>query len=103
MIGAALAAAGAASVARLWPHIAAWPSSVQGLGLAYLGGWEAGVQRLGAGLLDAAVDTLAVMAGALVAWGLWAHRRGLVRGAAGALAVVLAVGVWRRRKGGDDA
>ena len=102
MIGAVLASAGAALVARLWPSMLAWPSSVQVLVAGYAGLWEGAVQRLGAGWLDAAVDTLAVATGALVAWGLWANRRRLVRSAAAVLAVVLAVGVWRRRKGGGD-
>jgi hypothetical protein len=103
MIGAVLASAGAALFARLWPSMLAWPSSVQVLTIGYAGLWEGAVQRLGAGLADAAVDTVAVAGGALVAWGLWAHRRGMVRRASVALAVVLAVGVWRRRKGGGDA
>lgn len=75
MIGAVLASAGSALVARLWPSMLAWPSSVQILTIGYAGLWEGAVQRLGAGLADAAVDTVAVAGGALVAWGLWAHRR----------------------------
>jgi hypothetical protein len=91
LIGAALAA--------LFAAVMAWRVAVPGVSLGYAVAWEGAAQRLGAGLLDAAVDSLAVACGALMAWGLWRHRWRLIGGPGAALAAVLALGVWRRRKG----
>lgn len=91
-------------VALIAPVLARWtallplPSAVQIVTAVYAVVWEGLVQQLGAGWLDAAVDTAAVVCGALIAWGAWSH---LGRKIAAALLVLLAVGgagVWRRRK-----
>lgn len=91
LIGAVLAA--------LFAAVLAWRVAVPGVSLGYAVAWEGAAQRLGAGLLDAAVDGLAVACGALMAWGLWRHRWRLIGGPGAVLAAVLALGVWRRRKG----
>lgn len=65
--------------------------------VAYLVAWEAGVQRLGAGLLDALTDAAAVTAGAVYAVAVWAPHRWA---ALVLFAVILAGGVWRRRRVG---
>jgi hypothetical protein len=96
-LGLTLTALVAPALAR-WTAMLPLPSAVQIVSLVYAVGWEGLVQQLGAGLLDAAVDTLAVVCGALIAWGAWSH---LGRKIAAALLVLLAVGgagVWRRRK-----
>lgn len=105
LIGAVLVAGLAWALARWSAGLLPWPSALQIVSLGYAVTWEGLAQRLGAGLLDAAVDSAAVTLGGLLAWGLWAHRLRLIRGGAGVLALILAVGVWRRRKksGGGDA
>lgn len=71
----------------------AWVASVILYGL----GWEGAVQRFGAGLGDAAVDTFAVAAGGLIGWLAW-DRRGFLLGAVFAIfAVVAAIGVRGRK------
>ena len=59
--------------------------------------WEGAVQRFGAGLVDAAVDTVAVACGGAV--GLWAWRRNGLGVAAGiiALSAVAWAGVRKRQ------
>jgi len=59
--------------------------------------WEVGVQRLGAGMLDAEVDTFGVMAGAVIGMALWRHSRALGAAMLACLAVVAAWGVRRRK------
>lgn len=105
LIGAVLVAVLAWALARWVASLLPWPSALQIVSGGYVVGWEGAAQRLGAGWLDAAVDSAAVTLGGLLAWGLWAHRLRLIRGGAGVLAVILAVGVWRRRgkSGGKDA
>jgi hypothetical protein len=96
-LGLTLTALVAPALAR-WTAMLPLPSAVQIVTMVYAVLWEGVIQRLGAGLLDAAVDTLAVVCGALIAWGAWSH---LGRKIAAALLVLLAVGwagVRRRRK-----
>jgi hypothetical protein len=61
----------------------------------YLVAWEGFVQRYGAGLMDAAVDTFAVASGGLLGLFLW--RRAGVR-AAGVLALA-GLALWRGVRG----
>lgn len=89
-IGGALAGAGAALGLG-------WLRAAAGLAVAYGGLWEGLAQRLGAGLVDAAVDTAAVTGGALIAWGIWAHRARVILPPALVLSAVLTLGIWRRR------
>lgn len=95
-IGAVLAGLAAWAFAALTDMLP-WPSGVQLVVIGYGAGWEGAVQRLGAGLADAAVDTLAVAVGAVAAWGLWSQRRRMAAGAVAVLVVVGAAGIWRRR------
>lgn len=74
-------------------------ASFYAVSIAYFFGWEIGVQRVGAGWADAIIDTIAFSYGALMAWGLWAHRAKLVGLSVAVLAAVGLAGVWRRRDG----
>jgi hypothetical protein len=65
--------------------------------LAYGGVWEGWAQMLGAGLMDAAVDTFAVAVGGALGVLAW-HRRAVAMTAViGLAAIVVAMGVRARR------
>ena len=98
-LGVALTGIVAAVIDRIGRE---WIDHAGGLALAivtvgYAGLWEGAVQRFGAGLGDAAVDTVAVLCGGAV--GLWAWRRNGLGVAAGilALSAVAVAGVRKRR------
>ena len=63
----------------------------------YAVAWEGLVQRYGAGLLDAGVDTLAVAMGGLAGLSAWLRRGALVAVSLAVTAGVAVAGVWRRR------
>lgn len=63
----------------------------------YAVAWEGLVQRYGAGLLDAGVDTLAVAMGGLAGLSAWLRRGALVAASLVVTAGVAVAGVWRRR------
>ena len=63
----------------------------------YAVGWEGLVQRYGAGLTDAAVDTIAVAMGGLAGLSAWLRRGALVALSLVVTAGVAVAGVWRRR------
>ena len=89
-IGLALVAAVAWASGRMW--LSFWIVSA-----VYLICWEGGVQRFGAGGVDALVDTFAVMAGGLAGIAAWGRKGGAVAAALTLMAWVLAGGIWRRR------
>lgn len=72
-----------------------WAASVAWIG--YLLAWEGGVQRFGAGLLDAFVDAAGVSAGVAYAVGTFFAWPGYRWAALALFAVVLVGGVWRRK------
>jgi len=59
--------------------------------------WEMGLQQLGAGWLDAAIDTVAVACGGLAGVSAWARQRVALVVAFVVMASVAAAGVWNRR------
>lgn len=68
------------------------------LAVLYGAGWEGLVQGYGAGLMDAAVDTVAVVCGGVAAWAAWHRRARLISLALGIMVAVAALGIHRRRK-----
>ncbi|MFN4091240.1 MAG: hypothetical protein ACK4QW_19660, partial [Alphaproteobacteria bacterium] len=98
-IGLVLTGAGAAALSRLEPGVPR--TGLHALGLVsalYLVGWEWAVQRFGAGLADALLDTAMIATGGAI--GLLAWRRDGRRLAAVIVAAGLAVthGIRSRRK-----
>lgn len=67
------------------------------VGVVYFFGWEGLWQRYGAGMWDALADTAFMAIGGLLGVSAWARKGGRVALAMGAAAVMLAVGVWRRK------
>lgn len=65
----------------------AWALTTAAYGLV----WEGVVQQLGAGIADAAVDTLAVALGGLIGVAAWERRGGLI----GAAVVVALGALWK--------
>lgn len=92
-------------VMAIWSR-SAWDSALM-LSLAYLLGWEGGQMIMAAYDLhvalswqlvwDAVLDWTAVSLGALTTAAVWQRRRRIIAGSVAAVAVVLAVGVGRRR------
>ena len=58
--------------------------------------WEGLVQGYGAGLMDAAVDTIAVICGGVAAWAAWHQRARLIGVALSIMAAVAAIGIRKR-------
>ena len=98
-LGLALVAAVAAVLEALAGE---WIDDLGGLSwvlvlLAYGGVWEGWAQALGAGLMDAAVDTFAVGVGGALGVLAWQRRAKLMAAVIGAAALVLAIGARARR------
>ena len=55
------------------------------------------MQRLGAGLMDAAVDSFAVSCGAALGLLAWQRNGRGIAAVVAAMAAVLSAGIWRRR------
>lgn len=105
----AAAFAGHMAVGLCLTAAVAWPLSafarewVDGIGwlalalvvAAYAVTWEAVIQRLGAGVADALIDTAAVGLGGLIGVAAWERRGGLIGGAIVAALAMLARGVRR--------
>lgn len=64
----------------------------------YGAGWEGLVQGYGAGLADAAVDTVAVTCGGVAAWAAWHRRARLIGAALGIVTAIAALGIRKRTK-----
>lgn len=62
----------------------------------YGAGWEGLAQGYGAGLADAAVDTVAVVCGGVAAWAAWHRRARLIGVALSIMAAVAAIGIRKR-------
>lgn len=73
-----------------------WPQAV-GAVLYWL--WETvQIVMFGGVLTDSLVDWSAVALGQALVWAAWRGRRKVLAGAGGALALIAAIGVWRRSK-----
>ena len=94
-LGVALVAVIAAALSLVMWRQGALAAVIASVGYGAL--WEGAVQRLGAGLLDAAVDWSAVTLGALVAYAAWHHAGGWLAGALLAAVAILWRGVRARR------
>lgn len=98
-LGLALVAVAAAVLVLVsddWPVPVGWLALllvVAGYGI----GWEGLAQGYGAGLMDAAVDTIAVAMGGLAALSAWLRRGALLALSLVVTAGVAVAGVWRRR------
>ena len=64
-------------------------------------GWEGLVQGYGAGLIDAAVDTIAVICGGVAAWAAWHRRARLISAALVIVTAVAALGIRKRTERND--
>lgn len=67
----------------------------------YGAGWEGLVQGYGAGLADAAVDTIAVVCGGVAAWAAWHRRLRLIAAALVIVSAVAALGIRKRTERND--
>lgn len=94
-MGVALVAVIAAALSLVLWRQGAW--AVLATSAAYGALWEGAVQRLGAGLADAAVDWSAVTLGAAVGHAAWSHAGGWMAGALMAAGAILWRGVRARR------
>lgn len=94
-LGVALVAVIAAALSLVMWRQGAWAAVIAIVGYGAL--WEGAVQRLGAGLADAAVDWSAVTLGALVAHAAWYRSSRPITVAIAAAAVILWHGIRRRR------
>ena len=93
-LGVALVAVIAAALSLFLWRQGAW--AVLATSAAYGALWEGAVQRLGAGLADAAVDWSAVTLGAIVAHAAWYHAGGAIAAALMAAGAILWRGVRAR-------
>ena len=94
-LGVALVAVIAASLSLVLWRQGAWAAVIASV--AYGALWEGAVQRLGAGVADAAVDWSAVTMGAAVGYAAWSHAGGWLAGALLAAGAILWRGVRARR------
>lgn len=94
-IGVVLVAVIAAALSLVIWKQGAWAAVIASVGYGAL--WECAVQRLGAGLSDAAVDWSAVTLGALVAHAAWYHAGGAIAAALMASGAIIWRGVRARR------
>lgn len=91
-IGLALVGAVAAALGWFAPRVPGAGRAALGLCVAaYVCGWELGVQRLGAGMADALLDTAMIAAGGVI--GLLAWRRSGLRVALVLLAVAAVIAI----------
>lgn len=72
------------------------PVLIAALAAIYGAGWEGVVQGYGAGLMDAAVDTVAVTCGGVAAWAAWHRRARLIAAALVIVTAVAAIGIRKR-------
>jgi hypothetical protein len=59
--------------------------------------WEAAQLFFGGQWIDGAVDLAAVVLGQALVWAAWRGRRRVLSGAAAGIAIMSAIGIWRRR------
>ncbi len=94
-LGVALVAIVAAVLSLVLWRQGAWAAIIASV--AYWALWEGAVQRLGAGVADAAVDWSAVTLGAIVAHTAWYHAGGSIAAALMAAGAIIWRGVRARR------